>query len=121
MKPEIIVVGAGVNELVAAHYLARARREVLVLQQHATPHDAWLDSGWVPPHVGRDLALDKREAGIALTISRPDPWLVAGLPDGERLELWRDVARSADAIKRFSARDAQRWPEFCEMWHHRPI
>jgi phytoene dehydrogenase-like protein len=114
MKPEIIVVGAGVNELVAAHYLARARREVLVLQQHATPHDAWLDSGWVPPHVGRDLALDKREAGIALTISRPDPWLVAGLPDGERLELWRDVARSADAIKRFSARDAQRWPEFCE-------
>lgn len=114
MKPEIIVVGAGVNELVAAHYLARAGREVLVLQQHATPHDAWLDSGWVPPHIVRDLALDQREAGIALTVSRPDPWLVAGLPDGERLELWRDVARSADGIRRFSARDAQRWPAFCE-------
>jgi phytoene dehydrogenase-like protein len=30
------------------------------------------------------------------------------------LELWGDIARSADAIRRVSARDAEAWPRFCE-------
>ena len=115
MRTDIVVVGTGVNELVAAHSLARAGREVVALQQHAAPQDAWLDSGWVPPHIVRDLALDKNPgAGVALTVLCPDPWLAAALPDGGRLELWRDVSRSAEAIRRISAHDAQRWPQFCE-------
>ena len=31
-----------------------------------------------------------------------------------RLELWHDMARSVDAIRRVSACDAERWPAFCE-------
>jgi phytoene dehydrogenase-like protein len=53
------------------------------------------------------------ELGLKLTVDAPDPWVSVLLPDGGKLELWRDVSRTSDAIKRFSARDAQRWPEFC--------
>jgi phytoene dehydrogenase-like protein len=53
------------------------------------------------------------ELGLKLAVHAPDPWVSALLPDGGKLELWRDVSRTSDAIKRFSARDAQRWPEFC--------
>ena len=32
-----VVIGAGANELVAAHYLARAGHEVIVLEEHDAP------------------------------------------------------------------------------------
>jgi phytoene dehydrogenase-like protein len=35
------------------------------------------------------------------------------LPDGGELALWRDVTRSASAIRRLSPKDAERWPQFC--------
>ena len=38
----------------------------------------------------------------------------APLPDGGRLELWRDMARSVEAIRKLSPRDAAKWPAFCE-------
>jgi phytoene dehydrogenase-like protein len=44
----------------------------------------------------------------------PDPWAVAPLPQGGKLELWRDMARSLEAIRRVSPADAQKWPAFCE-------
>ena len=34
-------------------------------------------------------------------------------PDGGTLELWRDVARTAECIRRLSTKDADRWPQFC--------
>jgi len=58
----------------------------------------------------RNLALDQH----GLRIDHPDPWIAAPLPDGGRLELWRDVARSAEAIRRVSPHDAAKWPAFCE-------
>jgi phytoene dehydrogenase-like protein len=58
----------------------------------------------------RDLALDRH----GLRVDHPDPWVSARLPDGDRLELWHDVARSAEAIRRVSANDAAKWPAFCE-------
>lgn len=60
--------------------------------------------GWVPAQL--------RTSG--LTISCPDPWLRAPLEGGGVLELWRDVERSAQAIRRVSTRDAHAWPRFCE-------
>ena len=53
------------------------------------------------------------ELGLALALDAPDPWATALLPDGGKLELWRDVRRTSDSIRRFSERDAQRWPDFC--------
>ena len=102
-----VVIGAGVNELVAAQYLAHAGHRVLVLDQgSATDETA---TGWIPPRVVRDLGLTR--AGLA--IQNHDPWAAAALPDGGRLELWHDMGRSVEAIRRLSSRDAANWPEFC--------
>lgn len=106
---DAVVIGAGVDALVAAHYLARAGRRVLVLDERKTNGNTADEIGWIPPHIVRDLALDRH----GLKIRHADPWAAAPLPDGGRLELWRDIARSVESIKRVSARDAAKWPEFC--------
>lgn len=113
MSGATVIIGSGANELVAAHYLARAGHQVVVIGQDLIDHeDTSLDSGWIPPRIVRDL--DLRDAGeAALCVHRPDPWMVASLPDGGQLDLWRDVMRCAESIRRFSPRDAERWPLFC--------
>lgn len=106
-----VVIGAGVNELVAAHCLARAGQRVLVLDERAAgggSNDH--HEGWIPPRVVRELALARH----GLTIRRSDPWAAVALPGGGRLELWQDIERSVASIRRVSPRDAARWPEFCE-------
>ncbi|HEV8400916.1 MAG TPA: NAD(P)/FAD-dependent oxidoreductase [Gemmatimonadales bacterium] len=103
---DAIVIGADVNGLVAAHYLARAGRRVLVLEA-GQKADTRPDSGWVPPQLVRELGL------TGVRIEQPDPWISAPLDGGERLDLSRDVAKSALAIRRLSNADAAKWPEFC--------
>jgi phytoene dehydrogenase-like protein len=78
---------------------------VLVLDAYAS-HDG---EGWIPPQIARDLGLHR----AGLTVAQQDPWLTIPLPDGDRLELTRDVMQSAEAIRRVSPHDAGRWPAFC--------
>jgi phytoene dehydrogenase-like protein len=115
MTYDALVIGAGVNGLTAAHYLARGGkggrgRRVMVLEQRPT-EGFGVQVGWIPPQVIRELALERH----GLRVERPDPWIVSPLPagGGDRLELWQDLRRSADAIRRVSPTDAGRWPEFC--------
>jgi phytoene dehydrogenase-like protein len=100
---QAIVIGAGVDSLVAAHFLARAGRRVMVIAEHPTPAH---ESGWVPPQVAAELKL-------ALNVAAPDPWASVVLPGGRTLDLWRDVERTCASLKAVSGNDAARWPDFC--------
>ncbi|MGH7672378.1 MAG: phytoene desaturase family protein [Gemmatimonadales bacterium] len=108
LRWDAIVIGADVNGLVAAHYLARKGRRVLVVDRRDAP-DSSLEIGWVPPQVIRELGLVRR----GLRADQPDPWIAAPLEGGGRLELWRDLGKSVDSIRRISPADAAKWPEFC--------
>jgi phytoene dehydrogenase-like protein len=92
---DVVVIGAGPDELVAARELTRAGHRVTVVQEHA-PLDRVV--GWAPAQIG------------ALNATRPDPWLCTA----EGLELFADNKRSVESLRRLSPHDADRWPEFCE-------
>jgi phytoene dehydrogenase-like protein len=107
-----VVIGAGANELVAAQVLARGGWNVLVLDRNVGDADSAADvAGWVAPAIVTDLGLERH----GLKIQRPDPWVSAPVAHRARLELWNDVTRSAESIRRFSPNDAERWPAFCKQ------
>ena len=120
---DVIVIGAGHNGLVTAGYLAKAGRRVLVLERRDRVGGAAVTeevfpgfrfstcadgSGYLCEEVRRELAPE-------VEILPADPVLVSPQPDGSRLVFWRDTARTAEEISRFSRRDAERYPAFVEL------
>jgi phytoene dehydrogenase-like protein len=59
----------------------------------------------------RDLGLVRH--GLQAVPS--EPALVALQPDGAPLVVWRDPAKTAVALRRFSGADAKRWPGFVDL------
>jgi phytoene dehydrogenase-like protein len=110
MSVDALVIGAGVDELVCAHYLARRGLRVLVLDDRPGESGRGDEPGWIPSRVIRDLQLERH----GLSVRRPDPWVTAPLAGGGFLQLWADRGRSIEAIRRVSPRDAEKWPAFCE-------
>ena len=115
MTREVIVIGGGVNGLVAAAYLAKAGVPVLVLEARETPGGlaasdemAGYDAGWILPDIARHLGLGA--AGLEFEV--PEASVLNLLENGDALTLWTDPARTAEGIARFSPEDARRWPLF---------
>ncbi|HEY5805174.1 MAG TPA: NAD(P)/FAD-dependent oxidoreductase [Lysobacter sp.] len=119
---DILIVGAGHNGLVAATYLAKAGKRVLVLEQRdraggQLAADTLGDSAFDPLHAGAQLRpgivgdLGLARHGLAHETAAP---YISLLPDGRRLQLSTTPGDAAtlESIRQFSAADAARWPEF---------
>jgi phytoene dehydrogenase-like protein len=120
---DAVVIGGGHNGLVAAAYLGRAGRRVLVLERRARPGGA-LDTSELAPGfrvptlahtVGRLRPSVARELGLGrhgLSLVAPEIRAFAPSLHGSAITLWADVARTAEGLRGGSAHDADRYPSF---------
>ncbi len=116
---DIIVIGAGLNGLVTANYLAKAGKKVLVLERRTIAGGQTVTESF-----GKDFQVDALQAGgqlrpdivsdldLELPVSVSEP-LISILPDGRQLRLTADSdEQTLASIRSISKRDAERWPEF---------
>ena len=115
---EYIIIGAGHNGLVAAAYLARQGKKVLVLERRAIiggsvvtesfgdgfTADAVWTGGTLRPDIIKDLKLGLDTSGTSARSTRPA--FISLQADGNHLIL------DAESIKSISEKDAARWGEF---------
>ena len=119
---DAVVIGGGHNGLTCAAYLARAGRKVLVLERRHVLGGAAVSEELYPgftfsvcsyvvsllrPHIIRDLDLPRHGLEII-----PLEASFLPLPDGRSLVRWGDPERTRREIARFSAKDADVYPEF---------
>ena len=120
-----IIIGAGHNGLVAAGYLARKGKKVLVLERRelvggqlvteSFGQDFKVDSlhagGTLCPDIVKDLNL----ASFGLQPDSARKPFISLQPDSNHLVIDPDPAKAVEAIKRFSEKDAANWIPFTEF------
>ena len=119
---DVVIVGGGHHGLVTAFYLAKAGLGPIVLESRPVVGGCVADEEFAPGFkaplanaIGPLRASVVDDMGIARRVQfiQPDPRLVALTPDGPALAFSMDVARTAEAIRPFSERDASRYAELC--------
>jgi phytoene dehydrogenase-like protein len=120
---DVIVVGGGHNGLACAAYLAKAGRDVLVLERRdvlggaAVTEETWDDYrissasyvvSLMPERIVREL--DLRAHGYRVSIVSPDYFVP--FPDGTSLTLWGDLHRDVENIARLNKHDAEAYVAF---------
>ncbi len=111
-----IIIGAGHNGLVAAAYLAKQGKKVLVLERRAIVggsvvteffgDDFKADSIYAGGTLRPDIIKDLKLASHGLAVDSVRKPFISLQADGNHLTL------DAESIKRISEKDAARWPEF---------
>jgi phytoene dehydrogenase-like protein len=116
---DIIIIGAGHNGLVAAAYLAKWGKKVLVLERRAI-----VGGSVVTESFGEGFTVDSVQTGgtlrpdiikdlkLALPVVTEKPAFISLQSDANHPSLDPDPLKAAESIRRFSERDSARWPEF---------
>ena len=116
---DAIIIGAGHNGLVAAAYLAKAKKKVLVLERRSIVGGSVVTEEFAdgfkadPVWTGGTLRPDiVKHLNLALPTTATTPLFISVLSDIDHIILDPDPIKAAESIKRFSEKDAARWPEF---------
>jgi phytoene dehydrogenase-like protein len=120
---DAIIVGGGHNGLVAAAYLSRAGRKVLVLERRellggcSVTEEVWPGyrvstaaylTSLLQERIVRELDLPR----FGYRVDAKDPAFFSAFPGGRHFFMWQDRAKTLAEIARFSGRDAQVYPAY---------
>ena len=125
---DAIVIGSGHNGLIAANYLARDDKRVLVLERRSVIGGATVTESPRPgynlstcsyvcnlllPEVVNDLGLKR----YGYDIRAFEPGYFTPFPDGRYFMTFHDDAKTRENIRKFSEKDVKGYDAYWDMWN----
>jgi phytoene dehydrogenase-like protein len=108
---DVAIIGAGINGLTAASYLAKAGKRVVVLERSSEAGGsaaAFDDAGFIPPRLISDLELGRH----GFTSDQHTGRVFVPTSSGGWFVMHPDVAGTVQSLRAVSTRDAEKWPAF---------